>query len=236
MSEQYADEGTPATGIGAYVRVIWRHAVNLFSALCLVLAFVVVLPWWRGPWSIPAAAVCAAFSLLYATYLAWREATAAATASAPFEFRPLQSGAESILKDDLDHSLSEFRSSVSSTVAALGASGNRYSSALVNRLASLGIAELEKQAWLILNTWRRLLQPHLPRLCHDARAAVASSAVHLLAGQQVAIQEVVNAVDMRRTPRDAEFLADAFARCASRLRAELEIGARSNELGRLRII
>jgi len=218
-----------SVSIRTYVRLVWRHAVNLFSALSLIIAFLALLPFWRGPWSIPTATVCAALSLLYATYLAWRDATRRASdfSSAAPDLSSLRPHAESILRDELERSLTSFRSSVSSTVAELGATGNRYSSALVDRLEALGVAELEKHAELILDTWRRLLKPHAVALNDDILTAVARSSEQALAGQRLAIQEIVNSVDMRRAPRNKEFLAEAFARCKDHLRAELVVGSRN---------
>jgi hypothetical protein len=135
----------------------------------------------------------------------------------------LKKQVEPIISDELERLSSAFRASVSNAVAELGATGNRYSTALVHRLEGLGVAELERRSDVLVNTWRRALSRLGSNARPDLLKAVADSSIEQLSTQRQEIESVVNAVDMRRVPRDFDFLGSAFTRCVSRMRAELEI-------------
>lgn len=135
----------------------------------------------------------------------------------------LKKQVEPVISDELERLSSAFRASVPNAVAQLGATGNRYSTALIHKLEGLGIAELERRSDVLVNTWRRALSRLGSNARPDLLKAVADSSIGQLSTQHQSIESIVNAVDMRRVPRDFDFLESAFTRCASRMRAELEV-------------
>jgi TIR domain-containing protein len=144
----------------------------------------------------------------------------------PLDLANLKAQVTPILRDELERLSSVFRASTAKTVAELSASGNRYGTALVNRLEVLGVKEVERRCDVIINTWQRLLSRLDGALRLDLTKTIAELGVQELSAQRQEIESVVNAVDMRRAPRNFNFLDEAFPRCANRIRAEL--GALSN--------
>jgi hypothetical protein len=135
----------------------------------------------------------------------------------------LKKQVEPVISDKLERLSSSFRASVSNAVAELGATGNRYSTALVHRLEGLGVAELERRSDVLVNTWRLALSRLGGNARPDLFKAAADSSIEQLSAQRQEVESIVNAVDMRRVPRDFDFLETAFTRCVSRMRAELEV-------------
>jgi hypothetical protein len=135
----------------------------------------------------------------------------------------LKKQVEPVISDELQRLSSAFRAAISNAVAELSATGNRYSTALVHRLEGLGVAELERRSDVLVSTWRRALSRLGGNARPDLLKAAADSSTEQLSAQRQEIESMVNAVDMRRVPRDFDFLESAFSRCVSRMRAELEL-------------
>lgn len=114
--------------------------------------------------------------------------------------------ADSLLASELATRQEGFGREISQLVASLGATGNRYSTALVASMEEAGRREIRDRAEIILGVWRRVLSSQ----GSDGSAELTDATDHALdrlANERSKVEETVLAVQMGSVPHHPDFLS-----------------------------
>jgi len=122
-----------------------------------------------------------------------------------------------ILNDKLGEARLRFQQRVSEEVAEFGFRGQRFGSALVNRLAKIGREEFRSRAGIITTTWREWNKS----VRRHAVEEVVSDSIARLEKERHDIEGVVLGVNMGRTRQPPGFLEVEVP--STRLRLEAKI-------------
>lgn len=113
--------------------------------------------------------------------------------------------ADSLLASELATRQEVFARAISQLVAKLGASGNRFSTALVAKMEEAGREELQNRAVVIVEVWCRVLaRPHSS--ASGELADATSHALDRLGKERSRVERTVLDVQMGSIPHHPDFL------------------------------